>query len=381
MTINPRLLEAIDGSHLHRVASWIADYLGTGCDFVSLMLFLSRAAGRLGIPLNVVVTTDEPTAVRMIVDSLLHCSPANAATADRLLEFRCLLEQGCNCAEVVLVRSLHRQLLSFALEAVSQDPRSTRRIPSLWWIDDKPPPCTVTGATIQIIATSSDLCLSGFGHYFSRKEFAVISADRVDPKANLEHLLSHLSGGSRFDVPFQHSLRAQLRPEEMLVVNRLMLTIAALRLSSSQSSNLITVDLEDFALARGLLQRLPVAAAHDRLPAYALQTATAIWERVYSENYQLTVPDHSELGNKVFTRQRVIEWTELSYNAVKDHLRSLEDAGIIEATCRLADRRQGNQVYYTFTNGTVVPFLPRNPYLNLPTADQIAVDCRSQAQS
>jgi hypothetical protein len=45
------------------VAELLGDYLGIGIDAISLMMFISRAAGRLGNPINLAIYSDDPGAV------------------------------------------------------------------------------------------------------------------------------------------------------------------------------------------------------------------------------------------------------------------------------------------------------------------------------
>ncbi len=382
MNIHPSLAEIVRGSHLQCVANWIGEHLAVGCDAISLTFFLSRAAARLGIPFNLIVNTEVPAALRIEVDRLLQCGPPNVVRADRIEEFRKLLTKEPNNLDVILVRSLHQQLLGFALEAVSRDVRGEDRIPAIWWIGDQALDRAPSGATLQLITTREEHCLKGFGHHFSLPAQHPGSPDRVTPQAALEHILDNLTPRQRFEVPFKNFVRARLRPDEMLVVNRLMCVIAALRFPAiEQAHNLINVRIEDFRLAKALLGRLPVVALHDRLPPYAIETATTIWEHVSAPEYQLTVPDMSDLGQKGFARSNVIEWTGLSYNAAKEHLMALEDAGIVEATVQIANRKQGRRVFYTFNSAVLPPFHRRNPYAELPTSEQIAANCSSAAQS
>jgi hypothetical protein len=101
---------------------------------------------------------------------------------------------------------------------------------------------------------------------------------------------------------------------------------------------------------------------------------------VFSE-YQLSLPDYSQLGNKLFTRQKAVECVGLCYNAVKSHLRELEEEGILTSTRATAERGRGRDIFFSFTKGRAPPFRVRSPFDELPELDGIAPDCTVPVQS
>lgn len=116
-------------------------------------------------------------------------------------------------------------------------------------------------------------------------------------------------------------------------------------------------------------------------------TGTTLFEAVRDPNYELTIPDNSEFGNKAFTRRFAESKTGFTYNTVKEHLNQLELEGVIESLIVTAGQRhsiirgRGRQIYYRFTNGRSPPFGVKSPFFGLPDLCTIAGDCSGPLQS
>jgi DNA-binding transcriptional ArsR family regulator len=165
----------------------------------------------------------------------------------------------------------------------------------------------------------------------------------------------------------------------MVVVNRLLRVVAALRVAclyhgkSCAEIGEFAIPLADYGLTRSFLMGLAITPTHSSLSPYAVDTAEILYKAiVLNANYQLTVPSHSELGKKLFTRRDAEQITGLSYNTVKSHMSELEDEGILESTRVESKREKGKQIFFRF-NGHP-PFGVAALYKRLPSQDTIAAD-------
>jgi DNA-binding transcriptional ArsR family regulator len=80
----------------------------------------------------------------------------------------------------------------------------------------------------------------------------------------------------------------------------------------------------------------------------------------------IELPDLSVYGPKWFTRGNAMDWTDLSYNTVKKHLRQLEEEGLLRSTVAQNNREQGRQIHFQFVDNRAPPFAWKNPFEGLP---------------
>jgi hypothetical protein len=161
--------------------------------------------------------------------------------------------------------------------------------------------------------------------------------------------------------------RTTARPEMMRVVERLLQVFVALRvfLPDSADSN-PEVLVTDYQAVRTRLRNLPLVPADRALSSQSLDIAAQLYDRLENGAEQLTLPDHSELGHKFFTRQQAVSWTGLAYNTVKRYLRELEEEGILRSTVAENNRERGRQIHFFFVSGKKQPFAWMNPFEALP---------------
>lgn len=383
-------LLAILGDHLLvEVAGELSHYLEIGVDSVTFTMFLSRAAGRLGLPFNLVVYSDDPGAEHQIADRLINIVPENVRRTETIKQFRELAETNFTDAELVVVRSLHDGLFHFACESACRDVATTAP-PSIWLISDDRASVPPIGPTLGLLAGQTDRSMSGFGHHFSRLPPNIPNRHRD----RLRQWLVQLKCRCQSRCPFQQCIRATLKASEMTIFNRMLATVTALRIEVAYCRGQVVSDaeglvsIEDYRVTRGLLLALPISRKHSLLSPHAAATAELLYDEI-EENpkYQMTLPDHSDFGKKVFSRRVAQDLTGLSYNAIKEHLRQLEDEGIVESLIfkgrhRQAHiRRQGVQIYFRFPKSRSLPFGVNNPFADLPTEEQIAVNCSDALQS
>lgn len=386
---NSELFVLLNGHPLREIAAHLGDYLGVGVDAISLMMFVSRAAGRLGSPINLAVYSDDPGAEHLIADRIINIVPETVKRTDTIKRFRDLAEQDFEDTELVLVRSLHNALFRFATESTSRDTAKASP-PSVWLISDDQSPVPRIGPTLALMARQTVRSLTGFGHHFSRSP----ESEETPSLKKLRQLTLQLRNRQRYGCPFQDRIRASLKPSDAIVFNRTLTTIAALRIEMGnidgkfQPKSETVVSTDDYRVARSLLNALPTPGELSHLSPYAAETGAELHEAfVENPNHQLTIPDNSAFGNKAFTRQHAKAVTGYSYNTVKDHLKRLEDDGVVESIAvheqqrNSRVRRQGVQIYFRFNPAKFPPFGTGSPFACLPTKEQIAEECSTSLQS
>lgn len=376
--VEESLAKLLEGSPLLGVANTLGEHLGIGCDFLSLLLFLSNAAGRMSIPVNLSIYSDSPGSDQMIADRIHGIVPEELRQVDTVGEFRALKDLNFRGPRVVLIRNDWRTLFEYACRLSCQDVSKGFAPPSLWHITDLNRIRPLVGMTLGIFASQGPRLLTGFGHSFC----GLVDAPSDKARQNLERLLSRLKPPRELACPFQDHIRAEVRPEDMVIFNRVLRVFAALRIGwihradEQAPSGQFEILIDDYRLCRDFLTSLPLTPVDSTTSAYAIETANAVYEATEANaDYQEVVPDHSPLGRKVFTRRYAQKITGLSYNSVKSHLDELEDAGILESTVIPARRERGKQIYFRFLEGRAPPFGLSSPYQALPQPERIAADC------
>lgn len=323
--VEPTLAETLGGSRILGVAERLGAYLGTGCDALSMALFTSRAAGRMRLPFNLAVYSDNPGADCLIADRIANILPEGLQRADTIKQFRALVDSGFADSEVVLIRSLHDSLFRYASEASCRDTSTGNSAPSLWLIADAKSEKPILGPTLPILAAQIERSLRGFGHHY----VGLGEKPRTSHHDSLRRLLLELKPRRALPYPFQERIRADIRPDEMLVFNRVLRVFAALRVGALYSehqyvrSEDLKVLIEDYRVTKGFLATLAVSPIHSRLSPYSVETGEVLYDAIVAdEGYQQTVPSMSHLGRKLFTRNDATQITSLSYNTVKSHLAS-----------------------------------------------------------
>lgn len=373
---------------ISEIAALLGEFLGIGVDHVSLTMFVSRASGRLGLPINLALYSEDPGAELMIADRIGNIVPETMKHVASLKQLLRLESEGFRDAEVVLIRG-PRNLYRLASESVCRD-TAKFSLPSVWSITDDQMACSRVGPTLALLAGEADRSLVGFGHHFSTERVI----DDPSSQIILRNLMLRLKDHTAFACSFAQYLRAELKPSDALIVNRMLTTVAALRnvwatVRHSRSSNRAPmVTLDDYRATRMLLTSLPIPRRDSELSPSAAETAAALHEAiVLNATYQRSIPDNSGFGAKAFTRQHAANVSGLSYNTIKQHLKQLENEGIIESIAvnehrnQSRVRRQGVQLYFRFNQTRSPPFFSNSQFGCLPTAEDIAANCGLQLQS
>ena len=126
MKVESSLAGILKGHCLFHIAERLGSYLETGCDSVALTLFLSRVAGRVGLPVNVVIKSDIPGAELLIADRILSIDRNTVARVDRIGQFRELANHRFHGVDVVLLRTVHEPLHRYSIEVACMDTQLKR---------------------------------------------------------------------------------------------------------------------------------------------------------------------------------------------------------------------------------------------------------------
>jgi len=229
--VEESLAKLLEGTPLLGLANTLGEHLGVGCDFLSMLLFLSTAAGRMSIPVNLSIYSDSPGSDQMIADRIANIVPDGLKQVDTIGEFRILKDLEFKGPRVVLIRNDCDALFQYACRASCRDVSKGGAAPSLWLLTDRNSKRPLVGVTLGVLASQGPRMLTGFGHSFCGP------VDGPSDKAwqNLEKLLSRLQPPQHLICAFQDRIRAEVRPEEMVVFNRVLRVFAALRISPKTS--------------------------------------------------------------------------------------------------------------------------------------------------
>lgn len=370
-------LDALRTHPAFGIADALAEYVGVKRDLVQFVEFLSLAAGRMVMPVNVDVQTERVAVDLFIANRILDLRPRHVARVDTHRQFRHLEREGFTLSDgaaghpdagevaplaAVLVRGNHRLLHREVSEYTARLVRRGRALPSVW---------RVTDLAAGVPAIPSCLRVRGGGVYRGLDRFGTAFAShRECPEEDeLAGLLDALPVQPRYDRPFESRLAAgavgSVAPELMLVAERLLTVVTALRLQRQAAERpRPEVTPADYAAVRALLTNLPLTPVDRALPPQALVTAGTAFAAVAEHGTDL--PDISQSGGRWFTRRDCAGWTGLGYNTVKAHLRALEDEGVLRSTVAENNRERGRQIHYRFAEGRAPPFAWKNPFEELP---------------
>ncbi|MCA9151770.1 MAG: hypothetical protein KDA92_20845 [Planctomycetales bacterium] len=367
----------------------LSRHQGAQIDDVDRILFASLSSSVLRAPLNVRIDSADPPADEIIARRMLGLLRNDVATATTPAEVRQILTSPECSAKVVLIASHCPHGFTHALDHTNVDLRDGSR-PSIWWFNDGTSDLPSDGTYLRVSVPADRAPYFGFGRIFglpSRKHEEA-STDM------LRTLLDHISTLSPLDDGILRELRARLRPSESTIVARLSYAHATLRIGWHSltspdvviSGHLLEVTDADYGEARRLLIALDTLPLGVSASAQVLQDAGLLYEAFQSnDRYQQTVPDHSDWGSKVFTRQGARRVVGGSYNAVKNTLERCVNDALLEAfTANRGNRsarvkQRGKAVYYRFPPNSVHPRIS-NPYNALPPPCEIAPRSATAAQ-
>ena len=354
-------LEPLRAHPVFTLVKILAANLGIGRDLILVIELLSLTAGKMGMPINLEIATDQITADLFIANSILGLLEENVSRVETYRQFQSIERAEFDDMAAVLLRGDHRSLYRLFAEITSCPRPEHTAQPSLWKISDRVAPVAAS-STVRVVAMQVARDLDGFA--------AAFAVPREMPaRARLTNTLAGLPTSPGFECPFRSLFRGSIPTDAMLIVERLLQVFVALRLAIASSTGAEQeVSLGDYAAVRALLQNLPVVPTDRGLSPQALVLAESVWSEVNSSRYALELPDRSGEGGKWFTRSNAQSWTNQGYNTVKKRIQELEDEGILVSTVAQNNRDHGRIIHYRFHDGCTPPFNWTNPFAALPEA-------------
>jgi len=359
------------------VADLLAAHTGLDRDLVQFVEFLSLAAGRMVMPVNLDVQTDRVAVDLYVANRVLDLRHEHVARVDTHREFRALERDGfClrgppaapyvvgpppsyRPVAAVLVRGFHRYLHREVSEYTARVLGGDFTLPSLWRVSDRAADLPPVPTSLRFQAGQVRRRLEGFGYAFAGHRQTLAGDILAD-------LLEALPVQPDYPCAFRDRFVTATRPEPMLVFERLLAVIVALRLHlPGVTDRRPEVQVVDYAALRALLTCLPLVPEDRDLSPQALITARAVFEALERSGGE-ELPGLSQEGGKWFTRQDAVCWTGLGYNTAKKHLHELEGEGILVSTRAESNRERGRKIHFRFADGRKPPFRWRNPFEGLP---------------
>lgn len=350
---------------LDRVTSSLRPYLGVTSDPIHMAIFVSLASGCMGTPISLDIASNSLTADRMVAGRILDLRRDQVRRVQTGEQLRALepRRNGTPGLVAALVGGTKPALLRLAIERMTSLGHPDFLSPSLIRIsDDLPWRPTIPGA-LRLTAALAERDLNDFGHAYA-------VGRRGSEGRSIADLLGRLPTLPTYPCHFRPQFRGRLRSDDMLLFERSLLVLAALRVHDAGSRDVRGEILtEDYHRARRLLTQLPVVPVGTSLSARAIEIAEVIFDAVQDASHQCSLPDRSVEGNKWFRRSDVVEWTGLSYTAVKKYLNELKEEEVLRSTEGVSNRARGRQIHFRFLDVRAPPFGWRNPFAELPTLE------------
>lgn len=382
--VAPNLRAILESHSLGDLAVLQGKFLKTGCDQVSLMIFLMIASSKIGLPISLELVSEWPGIDAALADRLLSLTNGSTKTIKTMKDLYDTAKKSFENYTLLWIRHDEKRLFRQTLELANGDVNSHSHLPGVFTVTDKQSPYSPIGPLITLQTLRDGRQLRGCGYLYSSEDDQQHKAARQQ----LESLLHLVSEVDWPRCPFEPYIAGALTPEQSITFNRLLRTIAVLRalmdtrLGSPTSPEDSSCSIHDYGVAKDLLCLLPIAGPDGGLSAHAAQTATDLFHAIKKGTLKVTsLADQSEFGSDLFDRTSAMQTTGLAYNTIKKRFSELENDGVLESTQGPQTRGRGRKIYFRFAPGRSPPFIRRNPYLALPGVEQIASACRSQAQT
>jgi DNA-binding transcriptional ArsR family regulator len=351
---------AVRDHPVYQIAGRLERYVGVSCDIVHLMTLMSMASGCIVSPLSLDVCSSSLTADLYVANRILDLLRSRVERVDTTRQFRRLERRGFPGLVTVLVRGRNRSMFSDLTEYTARLLHDDARLPSLIRISEHSPDSYPTPATLRLLTTLISRDLDDFAH--SHAVFQTKTEGR-----ELTEFLERLPVQPDYSCRFRSQYRGLLKSDNMLILEKLLLTLASIRIHFSPpprgSQEILPLD---YHAVRTLLTSEGVCPIARSLSPRSLDFAETIYDAIHVANYQLTLPDHSCEGSKWFRRLEATKWTGLGYTSVKHHLMELEKEGLVRPTIAISDRTRGREIHFRFIDSAVPPFGSTNPFDLLP---------------
>ena len=356
----PNPLDPLRTHPAFALADILAAYVGIHRDLIQWTELLSLAAGKMAMPINLEIVSEQSTADLHIANRILDLAPEAVQRIDTDGQFRELEKRGFEKIAAILVRDNHPHAFRNFIERMARSVNGTGSLPSLWRISYRTPGEAGDQSTLRLMTPHAARDLTHFGSAFA-------AAAKPESRETLSSLLSRLPSRPMYVCHFREQYTGRLATLPMLVFERFLQVFAAIRINlAGEIDQGKAVVATDYRAVKAMLTNLPLAPVDRSLSSGAVVTAEAVFDEVSKVSYQQSLADQSKEGNKWFSREIARHWTGLAYNTVKDRLEELHNCGILLATRDQSDRGRGKPIYYRFAEGVEPPFNSQNPFDGLP---------------
>src|SRR5262245_38373901 len=281
----PHPLDPLRAHPVFRIADMLPQFLGVRRDLIQLTELLSLAAGRMVMPIHLDILSDSLAIDLHLANRILDLRHDHIARVDTHRQFRALeraefyLEGPANNGyseepldhlrqiAVILIRGNHRYLRREVTEYTAHMVIGDFSLPSIWTVTDQVGGLPPLLSTLRLQTFQASRGLDGFGSTFAR--YHGQQAEMV-----LAHLLEGLPYQPSYPCAFRDRYERTVRPDLMLVFERLLHVLVALRLGLPSGNNTpAEIRVEDYQAARALTQALPMTPVDRQLSPQALQFA------------------------------------------------------------------------------------------------------------
>jgi DNA-binding transcriptional ArsR family regulator len=376
------MIDSLDPLRAHpafrALADNLAEYVGIERDLIQFIEFISLCAGRMVMPINLDILSDNITVDLHVANRVLDLRSGHIARVDTHREFRALersrflIKQSQSGRDgsgdtphprpvsAILLRGNHRILHRDITEYTARLVQGDEALPSIWRVSDLASSLSPVPSTLRIQTSQTGRDLLEFGGSFA--------AHRPGRHGDtLAKLIDSLPDKPKLACSFRKDFQGNAAPELLMVFERVLCVLAVIRENLLKSTERPRHILrEDYAAGRSLLVSLPLTPIDRQLSPNALNTAEQLHKRLRLPDVGIELPDLSVYGPKWFTRGNAMDWTDLSYNTVKKHLRQLEEEGLLRSTVAQNNREQGRQIHFQFVDNRAPPFAWKNPFEGLP---------------
>jgi hypothetical protein len=177
------------------VADLLAQHVGVERDLILFAEFVSLAAGRMVLPINIEIHTDEWAADLFIANRILDLLPDHVVRIETYKQFVSLERNGFENCAAVLIRGKEPSIFRECSEYTARLVGSECRQPSLWRVSDRSLALPAVASGLRLMTGQAVRNLDGFGH-------ACACRNRSTPEgASLRSLLLQLP--EQCDYPCQ----------------------------------------------------------------------------------------------------------------------------------------------------------------------------------
>ncbi len=358
MAVNSQ--NALRNHPVYQLVDDLTSYLRIGPDWIAFAELLSLSAGRMAMPINLDVVSDQWALDLNIADRIACLLQDAVLPIDTYKVLRAEEEQGFTGRYVLWFRRDYPKLYDDLVGFMARAPDSLESAPSIWRIRPGFVEPTNDTPTLRLIASAADRNLDGYAASFASAVGSPVHRDRLTQA--IETLCPRLN----YRCSFRDRLCGILAPTSMLVLERMLQLFANLRRVKNDFRGEAAITAGDYEAVRFVLVNLPLVPVDRVITAQTLKTAEQIHAGVHADGYQLALPDQSDAGHLWFTRNHVAKWSDLGYTTIKKHLQEMEDDGLLVSTVDRNNRQHGRVIHYRFAENRAPPFGWNNPFAALP---------------